>query len=339
MKYGKIFCAIFGLAGTLASAQVASHTPSQFPAQPSAGSTRVTGRPVARVNGAVLTDVDLQREEFAIFPYARQHNGAIPPEMEPDIRAGALKMIVFEELVYQDAVKRNLTIPPERMNKAVADFRKQFATPQEYQQFLKVEFNGSEQALRAKIKRSLLIEALLKSEVEKKSVVSLAEVKAYYDKNPARFQYPESFAFQTITIMPPAKATPAQLKEARKRADDALKQAQGAKTDEAFGMLAEKISEDDYRVMMGFHKAVDRAKLPPAVVQKLAAMKPGDISDIIQVDQAYTIVRLVKHIPAGKESFQDVKVSLQKELEKTKTNQVRAAFDKKLRQTAKVEVL
>ena len=34
-------------------------------------------------------------------------------------------------------------------------------------------------------------------------------------------------------------------------------------------MLAEKISEDDYRVMMGYHKPVDRAKLPPYVVQAL----------------------------------------------------------------------
>jgi peptidyl-prolyl cis-trans isomerase SurA len=339
-KYRVLFCAIFGSAAiSIAAAQVASHTPSQFATQARPNSGRVSGKPVARVNGAVLTDVDLQREEFAIFPYARQHNGSIPPEMEPDIRAGAMKMIIFEELVYQEAEKRNLTIPAVQLNKAQVDFRKQFATPQEYQQLLKSEFNGSEQALREKIKRSLLIEALLKAEVERKSIVSAAELKAYYDKNPARFQYPESYAFQTITILPPDKATPTQLKEARKRADDALPQAKTAKTDETFGMLAEKISEDDYRVMMGFHKAIDRAKLPPIVVQKLATMKPGDISDVIQVEQAYTILRLVRHIPAGKASFQDVKAGLQKELEKRKTNEVRAAFDKKLRQTAKVEVL
>ena len=35
-----------------------------------------TGKPVARVNGAVLTDGDLLREEYTIFPYARQHNGS-----------------------------------------------------------------------------------------------------------------------------------------------------------------------------------------------------------------------------------------------------------------------
>ena len=198
-----------------------------------------------------------------------------PQEMAPGIRSGALKMIIFEELVYQEAQRRKMTVSPERLNSAEADFRKQFATPEEYQQFLKTEFQGSEQLLREKIKRSLLIDQLLKAEVDKKSTVSLAELKAYYDKNPARFNYPEAFAFQTITLLPPDKPTPALLKEQRKRADDALRQAKAANTDEVFGMLAEKISEDDYRVMMGYHKPVDRAKLPPIVVQALLTMQPG----------------------------------------------------------------
>ena len=129
------------------------------------------------------------------------------------------------------------------------------------------EFHGSQQLVREKIRRSLLIEALLKSEVDSKSKVTVADARAYYDKNPASFQYPEAFAIQTISILPPEKATPAQLKEARKKADDALKQAKATKTYEEFGMLAEKISEDDYRVMMGDHKKVDRAKLPPDMVK------------------------------------------------------------------------
>ncbi len=70
---------------------------------------RPAGKPVARVNGVVLTDVDLVREEYAIFPYAAQHGGKIPADMEPGIRKGAMQMIIFEELVYQDAQKRGIT--------------------------------------------------------------------------------------------------------------------------------------------------------------------------------------------------------------------------------------
>ena len=61
------------------SAQPASHE-----MRPTSTSTtaRPTGKPVARVNGAVLTDRDLLREMFTIFPYARQHNGGFPKAME-----------------------------------------------------------------------------------------------------------------------------------------------------------------------------------------------------------------------------------------------------------------
>jgi parvulin-like peptidyl-prolyl isomerase len=72
-------------------------------------------------------------------------------------------------------------------------------------------------------------------------------------------------------------------------------------------------------------------------VTALRAMKPDDVSDLIQLEQAYTIVRLQVHTPAGKAKFQDVKAKLEKELPQTKKNQLRAALDKKLRQNAKVE--
>jgi peptidyl-prolyl cis-trans isomerase SurA len=182
MKYRLRNRAIVLLTVSVTSAQVASHAPTQFSA-PQKKASQPTGKPVARVNGTVLTDRDLQREMFAMFPYAQQHNGNIPPELAPGIRSGALKMIVFEELVYQEALRRKMTVSPERLNSAEVDFRKQFATPQEYQQFLNTEFQGSQQLLREKIKRSLLIDQLLKAEVDKKSTVSPAELKAYYDQN------------------------------------------------------------------------------------------------------------------------------------------------------------
>lgn len=345
MKHQLPICAVLVLSLSAANAQVASHAPTSVvkPASATSASSpavpKVTGRPVARVNGVVLTDKDLLQEEYTIFPYAKQHNGAVPSEMEPGIRKGALQMIIFEELVYQEAVKKGMTISPERFSKAQAEFRQQFPTSADYQKYVKVEYQGNEKLLRDKIKRSLLIEKFLKTEVDNKAVVSPAELKAYYDKNPQRFQYPESFAIQTISTIPPEKATPAQLKDARKRAEEADRQAMTTKTAEDFGLLAEKISEDDYRVMMGDHRWVERSQMPPEMLQPALKMQPGQISDLIQVGQNYVIFRMNRHVPAGAMKFEDVKVQLQKQLEKNKTDQARATLDKKLRQTAKVETL
>jgi parvulin-like peptidyl-prolyl isomerase len=290
------------------------------------------------VNGVILTDRDLLREMFQIFPYAQQHNG-FPKEQEASIRQGALQMIIFEELVYQEAQRRKLTVPQQQLNQAEADFKRQFHSAGEYQKYLTVEMGGSEQAVRDKIKRSLLIEQVLKSDVQDKAVVTLGETKAYYDKNPTRFQMPESFTFQSISVLPPQNPTADQIKEGLKHANEDLKQAQVTTSYDEFGLLAERISEDDFRVNMGDHKSVEKSKLPPQVVQALSVMKPGQVSGVIQIEQAYTIIRLNAHNLARKQGFEEVKAELRTELQKAKYEQLRVALDKTLRANAKVEIL
>jgi parvulin-like peptidyl-prolyl isomerase len=342
MKYRLTFLILLLVTVSAVSAQVTSHAPTVFqnaPAPAKATPQKPADPLVARVNGAVLTKADLLREEYTIFPYAQQHDGGIPKEFEKQIRDGAMKMIIFEELVYQEALRRKMTISTAKLQSAEADFRKQFATPDEFRSLIQNEFHGSRQLLNEKIRRSLLIEALLKLEVDDKCAVTPAQVKVFYDQNPVRFHHPETYTFQTISILPPQKATAAQLKEGLTRAQNALKQAKGAKSAEEFGLLAEKISDDDYRVMMGQHKPIAVDELAPQVVKALSTMHPNDVSELIQLDQAYTIVRLQAHTPAGQTKFEEVKVHLAKDLKEGKRNRLRSALDAKLRQSAKIEEL
>ena len=343
------------LAISSAFGQVASHAPTQVkpattmanaapapPASvPSANLTPMalpTNKPVARINGTELTDRDLLREMLTIFPYARQHNG-FPKAEEPKIRMGALKMIEFEELVYQEALRRGMTIPLAKLQKAEKDFRGQFPNDEVYNDYLKNEMQGSKQLVRKQIKRSLLIEALLKSDVEDKSTVSLVEERAYYDKNPNTFRYGEKFAIQTISIMPSDKAGDDVKKESRKRAEEACQKAKATKSFDEFGLLAEKVSEDDFHVNMGDHKVVDADKLPPDIVKAAQAMQPGQVSDLIQLGNFYTCFRLDAHMAPGKFTFAQVKDALRKQMQKEKFEKLRAGLDKKLRQGAKVEEL
>jgi parvulin-like peptidyl-prolyl isomerase len=297
-----------------------------------------TGKPVAKVNGVVLTDKDLLREMYTIFPYAKQHNG-FPKAQEAGIRQGALEMIIFEELVYQEAGRRHMTIPAAKIDAGAAAYRKTFDSPDQFQTFMKTEMNGSEKQFKQQIERSMLIDQLIRQEVDNKAAITPAEVRAYYEKNSARFQVPESYTFQSISVLPPRTPTPDQAKEARKKADDALKQAKTAKSYEDFGLLAEKISEDDFRVNMGDHKIVPAGNLPPQIVAAFKAMKPGDISGLIQIESAYTIVRLNAHTLAHKQSFAEVQAQLTTELQKQKYEQLRSSFAKQLRSKAKIEVV
>jgi parvulin-like peptidyl-prolyl isomerase len=306
-------------------------------------------RPVARVNGAVLTDRDLLREMYTIFPYAKQHNGGFPRAMEADIRRGALKMIEFEELAYQEARRRRMTIVPERLAASEKQFRQQFGNEQQYESFLQTEAGASRQVVRTKIERSLLIEDFLKEEVAGKSEVSVAEAKAFYVKNPGRFEVPETYAMQTISILPPrarsakqaaaSPATPEELKQMRARAEAALKQAKTTRSYEEFGLLAEKISEDDYRVMMGDHRAVKAAEMPPEILAAASKMHPGEVSSLLQAEGVFTIVRLNAHNPSRMQPFGDAEPVLRAQLRSSKAERVRRELDARLRKNAKIEEL
>ncbi|MFB3915349.1 MAG: peptidyl-prolyl cis-trans isomerase [Terriglobales bacterium] len=334
----------------MASAQVASHKPTAMkaaavkpavspkPAGLTEAEVKALAKPVARVNDAVLTELDLIQEMYAIFPYARQHKSGFPKSIEPEIRRGALEMIIFDELLFQEAKRRKLTIAPARLAKAESDFRKQFSSPSEFRRYLQLDMGGSQARLREKIRRTLLIDQMYKTEISAKSKVSLAELKAYYAKNGKHYEHGDLVHIQSVSIMPP-DATPSVLKEARKNAEAALKAAKAARTYREFGLVAEKMSEDDFRVKLGDHKERKSEDLPPEVVKVAKRMKPGEVSDLIQLGNAYTIIRLVKYTPAGKTPFSEVKAKLQEDLQKQKTEKVRSELAQKLRKNATIEKL
>ena len=346
---GLVLCAFVAVG---ADAQmVASHAPTSAAASASfpeaskavqssvdASALQVTGKAVVKVNGAELTDRDLLREMFALFPYAKLHGG-FPKKQEPEIRQGALQMIIFEELVYQEAVRRKMTIAPARITREEHNFKGQFPSQAEFNAYLKTELGGSEAKLRQMIKRSLLIEAMLKQEVDAKSVVTLAEARSYYEKNPKAFEHGETFSLQTISIIPPDKASAQVVADARKKAETILAQAKATKNYEQFGLLAEKVSEDDFRVDMGDRKVVKSEKLPPEVVKVAEKMKPGEVSGLIPLGTAWTIIRVNAHTPPGKATFEAAKAELMTDMQKRKYEQLRVGLDKRLHQNAQIQEL
>jgi PPIC-type PPIASE domain/SurA N-terminal domain len=298
-----------------------------------------TGKAVARVNGTVLTDHDLLREMMTIFPYARQHGGKFPQSMEAEIRRGALDMIEFEELVFQEAVRRNFKVSSSRLELAMKAFREQFSSPQEFRAYLRSECDGSLSSLHDKVRRSLMIEDLLQVEVSRKASVREEDVESFYRKNPARFYSPESVSVQTISLVIPDSTTPQQEASIRKRAEEALRQAKATKGYEDFGMLAEKTSEDDWRVMMGDHNFITREQMPPEAARVAFSLKSGQISELIRTENSWCILRVNGHRDAKQASYEQVRVSLRKELEAKEAETLRRTLHQHLRKTAKVEEL
>jgi len=74
-------------------------------------------------------------------------------------------------------------------------------------------------------------------------------------------------------------------------------------------------------------------------VKAALAMQAGQVSGLIQIENAFTIFRLNAHNPARKRSFDEVKGDLRIELQKSKYERLRSNLAKNLRAKAKIEIV
>lgn len=292
---------------------------------------------VARVNGVPIPRAAFEQELRRVFPYFSMHGNAVPKEYEADVRRKALDNLINEELVYQEAVRRKLQITPAEWQQRLAEIRKEYGSKAEFEATMKKYF-GAREAFEKKLRHDMLLDKIYLLEVKQKAAVTTADVRKQYAANRDRYVQPESVSFQTISALFPQNPTPADRQAARQRIERVFPQAKAAKNYEQFGVLAEKVSEDDYRVMMGEHKMVHRSTIAPEFAFAFT-MKEGETSGIIESPAGYHIVRLNKHRVAQKLTFTQVSPSIREMLEKQRLKDRSKAFFESLRSKAKVEVL
>ena len=319
---------------TVTAQLVSSHAPTV--AAPATGPDLNT--PVVKVNGTVLTERDLREQMQRLFPYYSIHGGKIPDKYQAEIREKAMDRIIAEELVYQDAKRRGMKVPPDVMAKVFRSAKARFGSQQAYEDYGTRAY-GSVKEFERRIRRATLIEQYEHQEIELKSKAPEAKVREIYEKNKASFLRPESVSLQSISVNLPQNPSEEQKKLARQRIEEILPQARAAKDYKEFGLLAERVSEDDFRVNMGDHKWVHIIGMPPEIGKAVAAMKPGDTSGIIEAPVGYIILRVNDYRPPKQMSYDEVKAEIRKEMENSAAQQKWTALQKQLRQSAHIENL
>jgi peptidyl-prolyl cis-trans isomerase C len=289
------------------------------------------------VNGVAISEADFEQEMRRIFPFFSIHGNAIPKEYEQDVRRKALNNLIDTELAYQKALRLHLQITPAEFRQRVAQVRGDYATNAEFTSAIRQYF-GSRAAFEAKLRHDMLLDKVFRLEVKDKSVVTPLQVHQYYTANRDTFVQPESVSFQTISAVFPKNPTSQDRAAARTRIEKLFSQAQAAHTYDAFGVLAEKFSEDEYRVMMGEHRMVHGVRLA-SEFQFVTSMREGEISGVIESSAGFHIVRLVKRTPAKRFTFAEVRVSIREMLMKQRLAARNKEFHERLRANAKIEVL
>ncbi len=322
---------------------VASHSPTVSKAANANVPAAVTPagdlkKTIARVNGVAITERDVQEQMRRLFPYYSIHGGRVPEKYQAEIRDKALNQLIFDELTFQEANRRGFKVPETTLKSVIRQARQRFNSQASYQEFAAAQY-GSVQEFERRIRRATVIAQFQHEQIELKAKVSDVKLRQYYDQNKKIFFRPESVHLQTITVQVPNNPSEDQEAMARKRIEEILPEAAKSKDYNAFGLLAERVSEDDYRVNMGDRKWLHVVGLPPEVAKAIANVKAGQITSIVAVQNGFAIIRVNDRRPGKQMEFAEVRDDLRRKLEEALRNDNYQQLAQALRKKAKIEIL
>lgn len=333
-----LLAAAFTVSATAQTGLVASHAPSKSVASAASTAADLQKVVVARVNGVSISQRDLQEQMQRLFPYYSMHGGNVPEKYQSEIHDRALQQLVDDELMYEAAKQQGMTVSAATMASVLKQARSRFPTSAAYGEYAKAQY-GSVQDFERRIRRAVLIAKYQDREIADKAKFSDAKLREIYSQHKEAFVRPESVWLQTISVSVPNNPSPEQIKMAEKRIAEVLPKAKAAKNHDEFGLLAEKYSEDDYRVMLGDHKWVHLVGLPEPLAKAAAAMKPGSVSDVIKTPDSLVILRVNEKKAQKQMEFAEIAPSLRKQLEDSARKDRWTKLRDQLRKKAKVEVL
>ena len=107
-----------------------------------------------------------------------------------DSRPAFLEQYATQVVLLQEAEARGISVSDDEVDAAVEQFRTQFESDAEFQEQLQQLGFGDEENLRANVRESLTVQALVDS-IAADAAPTQDEVQAYYEANPEQFQSEE----------------------------------------------------------------------------------------------------------------------------------------------------
>lgn len=257
------------------------------PSAQSADREVLLDRVVAVVNDEAITQHDLNEQRVAVLVQLRESKVAPPA---PDVlERQLLERMITERSLMQFAKETGVRIDDttvERAFQRVAQDNK--LSTEEFRKVLERE--GIPYAkYREDIRRELVMQRLREREVEARVNVTDAEVDSFLASSALREGGDIEYLLSHILVAVPEQASPEQVEQRRRRAEEALQQVRSG-TD--FAQVAASVSDAADALQgasLGWRNA---ARLPTAFAELVRSMKKGDVSAVLRSPAGFHVVKL-----------------------------------------------
>ena len=172
-------------------------------------------------------------------------------------------------------------------------------------------------------KNQLVKRVFIKRVIVPEITVSSKEVKDYYLSHPEEFAVPPRYRIQQLTL------------KSREEAEEILNSLRDGAN---FSWLAKRRSTDPAAASGGVAGWKTREQLPESLTEIIDTLKPGDISSILEIDNVYRIIRLMKKSEKGVRKFESVKQFAGRAVYKEKYRAIYNEYINKLKEDAVIEI-
>jgi parvulin-like peptidyl-prolyl isomerase len=260
--------------------------------------------PVALVDGSPVP-----RDEF-LFLYQAQLGAValqtrtrnLPDSARVKTALRCLADLVQREVLYQEGLRRGIKVSDadvraefDKRIKGLQDQARKHDAQVPSEAEILSRTGESREAAFSDIRRSMTIrrtrEAIAK---DKKIAVADADIKKFYQENPAFFERPSRVHLSQIFIQPKPNAQKAD-EAAWETAGKALEKALARiRVGESFEAVARSASEAPDRERGGDMGLLPVAQLPPFILAAVERMKPGDMSEPIRSELGWHLIKMIE---------------------------------------------
>lgn len=255
----------------------------------------------AEVNGIPIYKADIDKRMDLLV---RQIAVETPSEADlKEIRARVLSDFIEYKMLLNESEKQGFTASNAEVEAELINIKANF--PDEAAFVAALNQAGAQEAeFRQTIKDSLIIQKLVEKQVADKISVADKEIKDFYDNNPALFEQEERVHARHILKMVEPNASAIERDKKRKELEEVLR---ALKNGSDFSDLAMKYSDDPSKIMGGDLGYFTRGRMVKPFEDAAFALKPGEVSGIVETQFGYHIIKVEDCQPAGTVPFEEIK--------------------------------
>lgn len=291
---------------------------------------------VVTVNGQAITEKEIEDELQKGIEMMKKR---MPPGMElteerqQKIRSSVVDRKVEQALLTQEMKKKGLEISDQ----AVLDEIKKIAGERnQTMEDVEKEIAGMGLTLddiKGQVCYQMEIKALMQSE-DPNSVVTEADAKKFYDENSQYFEKPEQVRASHILINAEKDATDEQKAAAKEKIEGLLKR---ARVGEDFASLAKEYTEDPGSKENGGEYTFSRGQMVKPFEDAAFGLEVGQVSDVVETQYGYHIIKLSEKIEASKASFEEANEKIVQFLTQQKQGEFWPGYQKTMRDNAVIK--